>query len=641
MTFRPGRVEWTFAALLALYIASSWVALPFTISAILTIAVLITGSWAFIRFTRTLVRHILWRLRNRLIVAYVFIAMVPVVLITLLVGLGASLMGGQLTIYLVTSELERRTTALANSIEFLASNSPGERMEWVQNVAPFMNSRYPGLRLSIQDSDQWTYPPGVGQTDAPAGWKPGSGLVVKDETLFAWAHSQSNNRRVTALVPITREFLGQLVPDMAESTVLDLGKGKVLLHSSLPDATASRNRLPPAVNRFDYEIRWGAPILVSFWDEPNRVDTEWLTVRTRLSAVLRTVFAQKVDWASDLIPMLFFSVSILFLIAEIIALLIGVSITRTITGAVHDLYLGTLRVRGGDFSHRITARGKDQLAELAVSFNQMTENMQRLLVIEKERERLQAELEIAREVQNQLYPKSMPEIPTLLLTADCNPARMVSGDYYDYQQIGAGKVAIAIGDVAGKGISAALLMATIQSSFRSQIRGSLEMAVTAGPQSTRISVSTSSLVSHLNKQLFADTSPEKYATFYLGVYEEATSTLTYTNAGHLPPVLVRNGEAQRQDVNGMVVGAFPFSLYGESQTRLEPGDLVLFFTDGISEPENAYGEMFGEERLIDLVVRNAHLDNREIIDSIMDAVRQWTGSDELQDDMTLMLVRRR
>jgi sigma-B regulation protein RsbU (phosphoserine phosphatase) len=125
------------------------------------------------------------------------------------------------------------------------------------------------------------------------------------------------------------------------------------------------------------------------------------------------------------------------------------------------------------------------------------------------------------------------------------------------------------------------------------------------------------------------------------VYEEATSTLTYTNAGHLPPLLVRNGEAQRLDVNGMVVGAFPFALYGESQTRLQPGDLAVFFTDGITEPENAYGEMFGEERLIDLVVRNAHLDNREIIDSIMDAVRQWTGSDELQDDMTLLLVRRR
>ena len=120
--------------------------------------------------------------------------------------------------------------------------------------------------------------------------------------------------------------------------------------------------------------------------------------------------------------------------------------------------------------------GKDQLGELSVSFNEMTENMERLLVIEKERERLQTELEIAREVQNQLYPKRLPDVDSLRLTAVCNPARMVSGDYYDYQQIDDTNVAIVIGDVAGKGISAALLMATVQSSFRAQLRGSLELA---------------------------------------------------------------------------------------------------------------------------------------------------------------------
>jgi sigma-B regulation protein RsbU (phosphoserine phosphatase) len=167
------------------------------------------------------------------------------------------------------------------------------------------------------------------------------------------------------------------------------------------------------------------------------------------------------------------------------------------------------------------------------------------------------------------------------------------------------------------------------------------MAVTAGPQNTRIQVSTSKLVTHLNQQLFADTSPEKYATFYLGVYDQVTSTLTYTNAGHLPPILIRNGQVTRLEVDGMVVGAFPFASYGESQVRLEPGDLVALFTDGISEPEDAYGEMFGEDRLVDILLRNGHLPEREIIDCVMKAVHEWTASDELQDDMTLLLVRRR
>lgn len=432
-----------------------------------------------------------------------------------------------------------------------------------------------------------------------------------------------------------------LAPDICESTILDLESGTVLLHPSLPDAGLSHNRFPPAVNRLDFEIRWGAPVPVHLWDKPDRIRNEWLTVRTRPSAMLRTIFAQKVDWASELVPMLFFSVAILFLIAEIIAFVIGVSLTRTITGAVHELYEGTLRVQSGEFRHRISIHGRDQLAELAGSFNQMTENMERLLVIEKERERLQAELEIAREVQNQLYPKKVPAMETLDLTAACSPARMVSGDYYDYQQIGAGKVAIALGDVAGKGISAALLMATVQSSFRSQLRASVDLAVAAGDSRTRISLSTSTLVSHLNQQLYADTSPEKYATFYAGVYDESTATLTYTNAGHLPPILIRDGQTTRLEVNGTVVGAFPFARYDESKVELRPGDLVVFFTDGISEPENAYGEMFGEERLIDLVVRNVEKPDAEIISTVLDCVKEWTGSDELQDDMTLLLVRRR
>jgi phosphoserine phosphatase RsbU/P len=224
-------------------------------------------------------------------------------------------------------------------------------------------------------------------------------------------------------------------------------------------------------------------------------------------------------------------------------------------------------------------------------------------------------------------------LPSLRLTAMCDPARMVSGDYYDYQQLEGERVAIAIGDVAGKGISAALLMATVQSSFRTQLRTQLGHSINVD--------TTAAVVANLNQQLYADTSPEKYATFYLGVYDQTTSALTYTNAGHLPPILVRDSKAERLDVNGMVVGAFPFAQYNQSKVVLQPGDLLVFYTDGVSEPENEYGEMFGEERLIELAIKNAHLEECEIIRVIADAVHQWTGTKELQDDMTLVLMRRR
>jgi sigma-B regulation protein RsbU (phosphoserine phosphatase) len=284
----------------------------------------------------------------------------------------------------------------------------------------------------------------------------------------------------------------------------------------------------------------------------------------------------------------------------------------------------------------IPVSGGDQLAELSTSFNSMTENLERLLVVAKEKERMEAEIEIARGVQDQLYPKAPPVFEGLEVLGLCQPARMVSGDYYDYQLVD-GKLAIAIGDVAGKGISAALLMATIQAAMRMELRASADLA--ASRNGTRLS--TARMVSELNQQLYATTSPEKYATFFFAIYDQATGLITYTNAGHLQPVLIRDGAATRLDVNGTVVGAFPFSKYEESKLELQSGDLLVCYTDGISEPENEYGEMFGEERLIEIVAKNAAQDDGAIIESVMEAVRQWTGVPELSDDMTLLLVRKR
>jgi sigma-B regulation protein RsbU (phosphoserine phosphatase) len=267
----------------------------------------------------------------------------------------------------------------------------------------------------------------------------------------------------------------------------------------------------------------------------------------------------------------------------------------------------------------------------------MTQNLERLLAVAKEKERMQAEIEIARGVQDQLYPKAPPVFEGLRVLGMCDPARMVSGDYYDYQLVD-GKLALAIGDVAGKGISAALLMATIQAALRMELRAAA--ADPAAPSMNGLRFSTARMVSELNQQLYATTSPEKYATFFFSIFDQATGLLTYTNAGHLQPVLFRDGAATPLDVNGTVVGAFPFAKYEESKVELRPGDLLLCYTDGVTEPENEYGEMFGEERLIDLVAKNADRDEAQIIASVMECVREWTGAPELSDDMTVLLARK-
>src|SRR5262249_1539156 len=218
----------------------------------------------------------------------------------------------------------------------------------------------------------------------------------------------------------------------------------------------------------------------------------------------------------------------------------------------------------------------------SLSFNLMTENVERLIKVEKEEQRLSSELEIAREVQRQLFPKAALKLHSFELSGVCHPAQVVSGDYYDYFPLEGSALAMAIGDVAGKGISAALLMATIQSAVRSELTSSSSM-------------STARIVGLLNKQIFASTSPEKYASFYFALYDESNGAFTYTNAGHPPPLLFHEGVLQKLDATGTVVGAFPGSCYDERQVTLEGGDMLVAYTDGITEPEDAYGEMFGEE----------------------------------------------
>lgn len=499
-----------------------------------TLVGLIVAGLIFVcicRFMTRFIRRKIWWLRNRLVVSYIFVAIVPMALLLVLAAIGAYVLIGQMAIYAVNTELDHRTAG---------HNPPPE---------------------------------------------------------------------------LTPDFLSSLIPDLGSVSLLEI-KGDT--PSPVRRSSLQRDPLPAPANRLDIELTWFS--LVSYRDNPIV-----LTVRSRPSAVLRVFFGKSLDpgFAAGLAGV----VAGLFLLALLISIVIGVSLTRTITGAVGELYEGTLRIREGDLSHRIQVKGSDQLATLSTSFNGMTENLQRLIEVEKERERLHSELEIARQVQGRLFPKSAPKLSTLKLLGLCEPAQAVSGDYYDYLTLPDGDIALAIGDVSGKGISAALLMAAIQSVMRTQLTESRR-------------TSPAEVVALLNRQLYATTSPEKYCTFCFGIYNDVTGLLTYTNAGHLPPILVRNGRAGLLEVTGTVVGAFPAFPYESRQITLDKGDLLVAYTDGITEPENSYGEMFGEERLMEIVSRNYKAEPSVIIGSVMDAVKEWAACPEQADDMTLVVAQR-
>jgi sigma-B regulation protein RsbU (phosphoserine phosphatase) len=570
---------------------------------------------------RPLTRRLLWRVRNRLFVTYFLIGLLPVALLIMFVVLGFYLVLGQTTNYLVHSEINRRLDQTHVSAEKVAEDYLAGREVAGQT----------GDRIIVR-GDKRT-------GEFPSWSKPGfKGIVVNasgDHFFAADAELKRQGRDVEVFVSrsIDNHVLADLLSGLA--SIMIISGDTVKLQMGRFENGSARLQL-------DSENVAPAPTPVGFWDVPvesatpvsvhsledGRSGDEALILQTRSSAMLTRLFSTLGSFARILAVALLI-VGLTFLAVEFIAILFSARLTRTLTRAVHDLYIGTKRVEAGDLAYRIPVRKKDQLGELAGSFNSMTGQISRLIAEVKEKEKLQAELEIARQVQSQLFPKEVPKLKTLELTGVCNPARIVSGDYYDFVPFDSRSTALVIGDISGKGISAALLMASLQSSLHAQ----LTIGANGG-------VSTSAIVSRLNRQFYENSPPEKYATFYCGVYDDEQGRLLYTNAGHLAPILVRRGTVLRLESNGMAVGMFPDFPFEQTSLDLQRGDLLIAFTDGITESENGRGEQFGEERLTELLIRTSDRPLDDIVHTVTDAVRNWASDPDNQDDTTILLARR-
>ena len=422
------------------------------------------------------------------------------------------------------------------------------------------------------------------------------------------------------------------------------------------EPTLTAGTIPAASSAMDHEITFGTPLTVVDWasvkGEPQS-EGALVRVETRPSVLYARLFAALGDFAKGVEYILLF-IAIVFAIIELLALWIGTKLTRSITSAVAQLYEATKHVNRADFSHRITVKSSDQLATLANSFNSMTTSIEKLILEQKEKQRLENELAIAQEVQAQLFPKEISQLESLEVHGFCRPARTVSGDYYDFLYLNSEKIILAVGDISGKGISAALLMATIHSAVRAyslegmpRRREPAAVGVAAGSGMMLASalkaaeISPAALLTLLNHQLYESTPEAKYATLFLGIYDGATRRLTYSNGGHLPPILIsEGGSVERLSCGGTVVGLFDDMSFPDTAVQLQPGDLFVGYSDGVTEPENDYGE-FGEERLIQLVQANRHLPLQRITEIVTAAVDEWIGDNEQPDDVTLVLARAR
>jgi sigma-B regulation protein RsbU (phosphoserine phosphatase) len=329
-------------------------------------------------------------------------------------------------------------------------------------------------------------------------------------------------------------------------------------------------------------------------------------------------------------------VGLLFLIIQLVALVIGFVLARQITGAVHDLFTGTVHLRNRDFTHHIPVRARDQLGELAESFNAMTTEVTTLLRENAQKARMEQEMLAARDIQQKLLPSGPLRVPGLALTAFCEPAREVAGDYYDFLPISDTQLGVLIADVSGKGLPAGLYMAQLKVLVQSLAR------THPSPRDFLVAV---------NRVVAANIDSKSFITMSYAVIDLAAREMVYARAGHCPlirvpgsaPAGLRHSELLAPD--GLVLG-LKFddgqmfeAMIREERVPLGADDLVVFFTDGISETMNEAFDCYGEQRLARVLEQYSHLPFEQLRSFIFADLRAFAGAADQHDDMTMILLK--
>jgi sigma-B regulation protein RsbU (phosphoserine phosphatase) len=597
--------------------------------------------------------HLLWSLRNQLIAVYVFLAVVPMLLLLSMTALSFYLLDWHFGAYLVYSDLEERieqvastgeTLTTAYALEIASTGAPtttlSEPPPHTANFLAAAQESLPGLKIQVGAGEEL-----LERASSPRRTR-FAGLVDDHDALElrAVVERRVNGQRliVSTSVPVTPEFMATMEPGLGPIQIdiarpaqqarppglTFLSRGRALI--PVTQVEAPDRTLPPGAHWFDYSVTGFVRLdAVSMADVSNaRADVPVILRYTaRASQLNERLLALVGEWGGVAVTALLVA-GIIFVLIELAAFAGSISLTRSITRAVDDLYRATRFVESGDFGHRVQIRQRDQLGDLGQSFNAMTESVGTLITEQRQRQRLEHELAIAREVQAQLFPREKPVVPGVEIDAVCRPARVVSGDYYDFLPLGPGRLGIALADISGKGISAALIMASLQAALRSQ-------AAFNGTGSG----GTAEIVTRLNQHLYRSTAPDRFATFFYGVYDTRTHRLEYTNAGHPAPLCINGQQVQHLSAGGTVLGLFDDCRYESQIIDVAPGSLLVAYSDGLTEAENSGGEEFGDQRVLDVALRCRQSSAGAVVKALLGTVDHWTGPVEQSDDVTIVVAR--
>jgi serine phosphatase RsbU (regulator of sigma subunit) len=623
-------------------------------------------------------RRLLWRVRRKLILSYIFVGFVPALLIVAFFLLCGFLLFYNFSSYLVQSRLRalsEQARAIAQSTALEIQRAGGrDAAAIVARRQAGASEQFPDLSMALvpvtacagrdftlQTSDfrlsavagPWTHldPP----REVPA-WVPCAGFAG----VLAYTHRAlvSTEQEDTHLLvrgaafpdsprPAYAVVVDLLVNDRVRQQLLD--ETGVELKAVRPrDRTESMPGQPMRGREGGHDGQDRFAITTGLLSSvPSLVEyREWNTGAPGMLLMTAGInvadLYDKISAAEGSVGRTFsqglllvlFVIGALFLIIEVIAALAGFALAKSITGSVHELFTGTERVRQGDFTHKIAVRSDDQLGELAGSFNQMTASIEDLLREAAEKKRLEEELRIAHEIQMSLLPQGPLRMRGLSVTALCVPAREVGGDYYDFLQLGDQRLGVLIADVSGKGTSAALYMAELKGLMLSL---------------SRIHDSPRDLLVNANRLIAEHLDARSFITMTYAVIDLRAGTMTYARAGHTPLIHVPGGNGRRHArilaPDGLVLGLKIDNgemferLLQEETIPLQSGDLYVFFTDGISEAMNSRDDCFGEGRLGQLAELHANLRSDELRERVLREISSFVGDAPQHDDMTMILLK--
>jgi serine phosphatase RsbU (regulator of sigma subunit) len=306
--------------------------------------------------------------------------------------------------------------------------------------------------------------------------------------------------------------------------------------------------------------------------------------------------------------------------------LIGiVPISHGMTRHLTSLDAGVRQLAAGNFRTRVPVRSSDEFGSLAKAFNQMAEDLERHQALVVEQERLRKELELSRLIQTEMLPRAPLRLGAAEIKGISIPAREVGGDFFNYFALSDGRLALLVGDVSGKGVSAALLMANVQATLRARLPHEMDLA---------------RLAADLDREIDETTPGAVYLTLFLGILDTARQELRYVNAGHNPQFVIHEGNGfEVMSATGLPIAIYPGQPYREEVVPARSGDLLFFYTDGLVEAEDESGDMFGFDRLKALLGKEQQHGVDTVLNEVEDAVRRFRGNHEPMDDATMMALR--